>query len=341
MELPTTVTGLLVGAGLLLIVSSLFGGGLEVKELKIPHISKGMRALSFAVGVVLVALAILPGMIPERGPGSTQVADEPLSVTAGGEESPESPPELGGQDPQQSSSAGASPDIANSTLRFRAEHTATNSDETAVAVIEFQIRKITPPGGTEEIGEFELTRMNLTPPNEAMDEIRDALLGSPGYVPLGSMQDLDLETSWEALAEYAQDLNEQVALQQVGNEEGGFEALGPAILMVFLIIEVEFDVRSIFTAPLEGVADGRPMDIQVGTDMQSTIRLEGPPSTVAAGEELSYRVIRRAPDAAEFDAVGRANYSTRDGQLISLDARFFAGSSDSRDIFYKVEIERL
>jgi hypothetical protein len=57
-------------AGVLLVIASVFGGGLEIKELKIPKIRKGARILSAVVGIVFIAIGISykppwPGRSPE------------------------------------------------------------------------------------------------------------------------------------------------------------------------------------------------------------------------------------------------------------------------------------
>ncbi|QOZ66565.1 peptidoglycan-binding domain-containing protein [Bradyrhizobium arachidis] len=60
---PQTLTFLL---GLALIVIGIFGGGIEVKEIKIPTLPTLSRALSLAVGIVLVVLcSAFPGIFPK------------------------------------------------------------------------------------------------------------------------------------------------------------------------------------------------------------------------------------------------------------------------------------
>jgi hypothetical protein len=63
--------------GLALIVIGIFGGGIEVKEVKIPTLPAVSRALSFLVGAALVGICeispqVLPGASANLGPAQTQ-----------------------------------------------------------------------------------------------------------------------------------------------------------------------------------------------------------------------------------------------------------------------------
>jgi hypothetical protein len=67
--------------GLALVIISIFGGGLEIKEIKIPTLSVVPRVLSFAAGTVLIIVCV---WFPQSFPtGSSPVADRPAGVVAG------------------------------------------------------------------------------------------------------------------------------------------------------------------------------------------------------------------------------------------------------------------
>lgn len=68
--------------GLALIIVGIFGGGIEVKEIKIPTLPAVSRALSFVVGIVLMAICVLfPQVLPSSsanpGPELAAVAPKP------------------------------------------------------------------------------------------------------------------------------------------------------------------------------------------------------------------------------------------------------------------------
>lgn len=72
------VGGLLIGAGV-------FGGGLEVKELKIPQIAGFARATSVSVGAVFIALAVFLNAKPKESaaapePAQALVSEEPRNA---------------------------------------------------------------------------------------------------------------------------------------------------------------------------------------------------------------------------------------------------------------------
>ncbi|MCE2948707.1 MAG: hypothetical protein ACK515_24540 [bacterium] len=70
--------GILLGAGL-------FGGGLEIKELKLPQIGPVARAMSALVGIAFVALAVFLNPKPEPVPApapAPQPAATPPAVPA-------------------------------------------------------------------------------------------------------------------------------------------------------------------------------------------------------------------------------------------------------------------
>ncbi|MFQ5822815.1 MAG: hypothetical protein ACE5JB_02040 [bacterium] len=58
MEFLQDIRWILVAAGVLLVVASIFGGGLEIKEIKIPQLHKGARILSAVVGIGFLVLGL-------------------------------------------------------------------------------------------------------------------------------------------------------------------------------------------------------------------------------------------------------------------------------------------
>lgn len=80
---------LLVGIGALMILTGLVGGGLEIKELKIPTIGPGPRMGAGAVGAILLALGL--NLVP-RGQTEAPAVVEEASVIAPLDPAPESGP---------------------------------------------------------------------------------------------------------------------------------------------------------------------------------------------------------------------------------------------------------
>jgi hypothetical protein len=77
-------------AGLALIVIALLGGGIEVREIKIPALGIPARMLSFATGAVLLALCvfspgIFPGVAPPPSAAETAVAEKAAAEKAAAE----------------------------------------------------------------------------------------------------------------------------------------------------------------------------------------------------------------------------------------------------------------
>jgi hypothetical protein len=62
-------TLLLFGAGSLLLVAGLLGGGLEMRELKIPRVGRFARVLATGAGAMCILLGIGMSTPPEAGPG--------------------------------------------------------------------------------------------------------------------------------------------------------------------------------------------------------------------------------------------------------------------------------
>jgi hypothetical protein len=62
-------TLLLFGVGGLLLVAGLLGGGLEMRELKIPRVGRFARVLATGAGAVCILLGIAMSTPPEAGPG--------------------------------------------------------------------------------------------------------------------------------------------------------------------------------------------------------------------------------------------------------------------------------
>jgi uncharacterized protein YecT (DUF1311 family) len=80
-------------AGLSLIVVGLVGGGIEVKELKLPQISMLPRAASFLVGCILTALALFDQKLlsppqPDLPAASTQTPAQPAVAAASTQTTP-------------------------------------------------------------------------------------------------------------------------------------------------------------------------------------------------------------------------------------------------------------
>ena len=55
----TTLEWLFGAAGVLLVVSGIFGGGFKIRTLKIPRLTTLARALAVVIGLGFVALAIM------------------------------------------------------------------------------------------------------------------------------------------------------------------------------------------------------------------------------------------------------------------------------------------
>jgi hypothetical protein len=77
-------------AGLALIVIALLGGGIEVREIKIPALGIPARMLSFATGAVLLALCvfspgIFPGVAPPPSAAETAAAEKAAAEKAAAE----------------------------------------------------------------------------------------------------------------------------------------------------------------------------------------------------------------------------------------------------------------
>ena len=53
-----TLEILFVGAGLLLVLAGIFGGGFEVQQIKVPVLGGTVRVIAFAVGALLLLMAI-------------------------------------------------------------------------------------------------------------------------------------------------------------------------------------------------------------------------------------------------------------------------------------------
>jgi hypothetical protein len=377
MDIPNTAVGLLVGAGVLLILASLFGGGLEIKEIKIPTITLRARLLSFVVGTGLIALAIMPEMnfVPngENGaPTVTQPGTEDddsqlielrrltgipveeahrdivsLGVTVGAvDRRSEWAPDgfVVEQSPAKGTllSTGDKVDltVADSNFRFRSQRRVRSADENLTVLAEYAVRRIRLDSGSGDIGEIVLTRLEATPTQDDFSRVANRLVSTSAYIPLGTMDDFNLIASWEALYDYQQELGATLQVQKLTEDQPGFAGLGEGILLMLLIMELEFDIRSIFTAPpaLNG-NDSKAIDLQVGTELKSSIRLQGRPSIVAAGETHSFEVARRTKKVDAFKNVGRATYSARDGLLRRLSASFYIGTTE--DAYLQIEITRL
>lgn len=65
MEISGGITALLAAAGVLLILTAIIGGGLEIKEVKIPQVSLVPRILAFCVGVCMLAIGLVPGLVQD------------------------------------------------------------------------------------------------------------------------------------------------------------------------------------------------------------------------------------------------------------------------------------
>ena len=83
-SVPFSIVSITFLVGLALIVIALLGGGFEVKEIKLPVLGIFPRLLSFVIGTVLVALALLsPEIIPEgRRPTPTSQDPTPTPTPA-------------------------------------------------------------------------------------------------------------------------------------------------------------------------------------------------------------------------------------------------------------------
>lgn len=68
-----TLQTLSFGFGALLLLAGLLGGGIEIRELKIPRISPPIRVASMVLGVIFLGLAFI--IIPEVDNGSVRMSD--------------------------------------------------------------------------------------------------------------------------------------------------------------------------------------------------------------------------------------------------------------------------
>jgi Putative peptidoglycan binding domain len=77
-QMPTSITSITLLASLVLIVVALFGGGIEVKEVKIPPLPIVPRAASFLVGCILLGLVLFdrPLLEPQPKPGDTTTPEK-------------------------------------------------------------------------------------------------------------------------------------------------------------------------------------------------------------------------------------------------------------------------
>jgi hypothetical protein len=69
-----TVPLVIFFVGLALIVIAIFGGGLEIKELKVPTLPTIPRTLSGGLGLVLILMSFFPGFLPT---GETHATSTP------------------------------------------------------------------------------------------------------------------------------------------------------------------------------------------------------------------------------------------------------------------------
>jgi peptidoglycan hydrolase-like protein with peptidoglycan-binding domain len=74
-----TILAMTFLVGLALIIVAIFGGGLEIKEVKIPTLPTVPRALSFVAGTVLIVLCLFfPHFFSSLGPA---ILDKPAPTT--------------------------------------------------------------------------------------------------------------------------------------------------------------------------------------------------------------------------------------------------------------------
>lgn len=379
MEIPETAVGLLVGAGVVLILASILGGGLEVKEIKIPTISSRMRLLAFTIGVALIALPIvpLPGLDPGRN--DRAIVDEPDESEIDNGEGQVRPMELGdltgipesearrrirnlgltvgqvsrrsewapdGSVVAHSAAATLTPEepidltVAESQFRFRSSRQVKSENEEISAVAEYIIRRLPEETASGDIAEVSLTRLAVEPDEGRMRSVVERLVGSSMYVRLDDLEHFDLAASWEVLADLQLELGDSMATASLIGDDQDFSSLGEGILLALLGIELTFDVRAILTPPPRFQGDASDIrELQPGSRLASLIRVQGEPGTVAAGQAVSFEVARRLPQGDGFRTVGRATYATRDGLLRSLSASFFLGTTE--DTYLQLKIERM
>ena len=85
-----TVAGVTFFVGVFLVVAAIFGGGFQIKEVKIPKLSIVPRVMSIVVGLALIALVI---WFPHSLPSSDVSPGAGKNIPAGSAESPKIPPE--------------------------------------------------------------------------------------------------------------------------------------------------------------------------------------------------------------------------------------------------------
>ena len=73
-EFLADVRWLFVAAGIFLIVASVFGGGLEIRELKVPRLDKWPRLIAGAIGLAFLLLGLLVAVSPTVPPRDVEVA---------------------------------------------------------------------------------------------------------------------------------------------------------------------------------------------------------------------------------------------------------------------------
>jgi len=229
---------------------------------------------------------------------------------------------------------------ADSQFTFRAEREITNKEGTLSATFEYQVKRFVAEGTKTDLGEFRIVNVRIDPFEPELQRIVDKLESSTGYVQFDELDDYKPEDSWDAFSELAQDMNKDLATENISGSNAGFGGLSDVFWLAGANLEIGFDLRAIFLTPRpESISDKRVFDVQKGTKIYSSIRVEGPTALVAAGAEQAYDILRRAPDETRFEKVGRATYSVEDGSLRKLSAAFHVGSRN--EVFYSVEIERL
>ncbi len=374
MDIPTSVTGMLIGAGLLLLITGLIGGGLEIKEIKIPKIALVTRISCFCVGTVLITLAMWP--ILNQNIENTQLPVVPEGIPETGEFILVSPlsemseisarkelEKLGLKVGKVTYKSIWAPDyqvvehfpkaeskvklgtkvdlvVARSEFNFRVERKITSKTESISVVVDYKVKRLLPEETADEIGEFIITRSVYEPFDAKFQKIFSKLKSTPGYVPIGSLNEYKLESSWEAFAELFQQVEEQIAQKNVTGNASDFSEIGEAAWLALINMEIEFDIKTIFsTMAKSGNPNSKSMNLQIANDLKSAIKVEGPPSLVAAGKERKFNVLRRTPKSNSFETVGRTSYSVPDGLLKKFKAMFYIGEDEKTH--YVIKIERM
>lgn len=229
--------------------------------------------------------------------------------------------------------------VADSDFKFRVEREITGKDESFSVITEYQVKRLRSSDDINSMGEFIITRAEFIPEKTNFQKIINNLIHKPGYFPINIPDSYKFENSWQALSELGQELGEDIAIDVI-KETSDNSSLGKTVITSLISMEVEFDIRAIFTeAPNKNNTGHDAINLQAGNNSKSTIRVEGPSTISATGAEHIYKIVRRMPKSSEYKNVGNATYTASDGLIKTLYARFHIG--DEKENLYVLKINRI